>query len=83
MKNAFEILAGLLDRAEPEVEGRALLEPPEAVKVKLRHFARGGLPPGEQAELVGLLTQNRHWLPLLAEEVKSLRPQNQSGRKTG
>jgi hypothetical protein len=82
MQNDFEILAGLLDRAELEVEGRALQEPPEAVKLKLRNFALGGLQPAERAELLGQLNENRHWLSLLAQEVKALRPRNQSDRKT-
>ena len=58
-----------------------LQEPPEAIKMKLRNFARGELPPAEQAGLLDQLNQNRHWLSLLAEEVKALRPRNQSGRK--
>jgi hypothetical protein len=73
MTNTFEILAGFLDRAEPEVEGHAMEEPPEAVKMKLREFARGALPEAEQAELLGRLGQNRRWLSFLAEEVKALR----------
>jgi hypothetical protein len=82
MPNAFETLAGFLDRAEPEVEGRALQEPPETIKMKLREFARGGLPAPEQAELLGQLKQNRHWISLLAHEVKALRPRNQAGKTT-
>ncbi|MGA2247018.1 MAG: hypothetical protein ABSH48_18650 [Verrucomicrobiota bacterium] len=81
MQNAFEILDGFLERTEPEVEGRALQEPPETIKWKLRNFARGALAPGEQAELLGKLKENRHWLLLLAQEVKMLRPGNQAGRK--
>jgi len=73
MQNAFEILAGFLDRSEGEVEGRALEEPPAAVQVKLREFARGALPAAEQAPLLVQLRQNRHWIAQLAEEVKSLR----------
>ena len=73
MPNAFEILAGFLERAESEVEGRALENPSAAVKVKLREFARGTLPEAEQTELIGQLNQNRHWISLLADEVKALR----------
>jgi hypothetical protein len=83
MQNDFEILAGFLDGAEPEVEGRALQEVPEAIKLKLRKFAHGGLPPAELAKLLGQLNQNRDWLSLLAHEVKALRPRNQSPHKTG
>ena len=80
MPNTFEILAGFLDRAEMEVEGRALEGPPEAVKLKLHDFARGALPEAEQTELIGQLNQNRHWIPLLADAVKALR--NPAGDKT-
>ena len=80
MTNAFEILAGFLDRTDPEVEGRALPEPPEPVKLKLRSFARGLLAPSEQAELVVQLNQNRHWMARLAEEVKALRQPRQPGK---
>jgi hypothetical protein len=73
MADGFEILAGFLDRAEAEVEGRALEAPPEAVKLRLRDFARGALAEPEQARLLGELNQNRHWMTLLAEEVKALR----------
>lgn len=76
MPSAFEIVAGFLDRTEPEVEGRALEEPPEAIKLKLRRIARGSLPAAERPGLIGELSQNRHWLSLLAHEVKALRPQN-------
>jgi hypothetical protein len=74
MTNAFERLAGFLDRTEPEVEGRALEQPPAAIQLKLRQFARGELPEVQQRELFQQLGRNRHWVSLLAEEVKSLRP---------
>jgi hypothetical protein len=80
MPNTFEMLAGFLDRAEAEVEGRALEEPPETVKAKLRDFARGALPEAEKSEIIGHLGQNRHWILFLADEVKSLR--NPSGDHT-
>jgi len=79
MQNEFTLLAGLVDRAEAEVEGRTLPEPPAPVKLKLQHFACGTLPPAEQAGLVGLLNQNRHWIGLLAQEVKARRLQNPAG----
>ena len=71
--NAFEILADFLDQADTEVEGRALEDPPEPVKFRLRDFARGSLPEAQQAELIRQLNQNRHWIPHLADEVKALR----------
>lgn len=74
MRNDFEILAGYLNRTEPEVEGRALQEPPEPIKLKLRQFARGTLPHAEQAVLVNQLNQNRNWIAVLAREVKTRRP---------
>jgi hypothetical protein len=73
MSNSFGILAHFLDRTETEVEGRALEEPPEAVKFKLRQFARGEVPEHEQKELFDQLNQNRRWISLLADEVKALR----------
>ena len=79
MRHDFEILAGYLDRTEPEVEGRALQEPPEPIKLKLRQFARGTLPPAEQADLVSQLDQNRNWIALLEREVKTRRPQRPTG----
>jgi hypothetical protein len=73
MSNTFEILAGFLDRLENEVEGRELQEPPEAVRTKLRAFARGDLPETERGELLTLLSQNPGWIAPLAAEVKALR----------
>ena len=73
MTNAFEILARFLERGEAEVEGRQLEAPPEAIKLKLRQFARGLLPEAEQPALIAQLTENRHWIALLADEVKALR----------
>lgn len=80
MQNTFEILAGFLDRAETEVEGRSLEAPPESVRLKLRKFARGALPDSEQAGMIEELNRNRHWISCLAEEVKALR--NPPGGKT-
>jgi hypothetical protein len=73
MPSSFEILAGFLDRTDPEVEGRALEDPPPAAQEKLREFARGELPEAEQRELLDQLNRNRDWLPFLAEQVKALR----------
>ncbi|HWY75585.1 MAG TPA: hypothetical protein VN281_08205 [Verrucomicrobiae bacterium] len=73
MSNTFKILAGFLDRTEPEVQGRSLEDPPASVQVKLRQFARGELPEAEQKDLFNHLQRNRHWISLLADEVKSLR----------
>jgi hypothetical protein len=74
MSTAFEILARFLDRTESEVEGRSMEQPAPAMKVKLRQFARGELPEAEQKALFDQLSRNRHWIPVLADEVKSLRP---------
>ena len=73
MNEPFAILAGFLDRAESEVEGRALELPPETFRAKLRDFARGELPEADRLEVICGLNQNRHWLALLADEVKALR----------
>ena len=73
MSSTFEILARFLDQSESEVEGRSLEQPAPALKVKLRQFARGELPEAEQKTLFDQLSRNRHWIALLAEEVKYLR----------
>jgi hypothetical protein len=73
MANPFEILVGFLDRTEPEVEGRALEQPPPMFQHKLRQFARGELPEPQQRELFQQLGRNRNWISLLADEVKALR----------
>ncbi len=73
MNDPFEILAGFLERFGDEVEGRELQETPEDVRIKLRDFARGGLPHSERAELFALLNRNPAWIGRLAEEVKALR----------
>ena len=73
MTNAFEILARFLERGEAEVEGRLLELPPEDVRLKLRQFALGLLPMDEQPALIAQLNEHRHWIPLLADEVKALR----------
>jgi len=65
---------------EPEVEGRSLENPPPAAQLKLREFARGELPEEQQRELLVQLSLNRHWLSLLANEVKAMR--NPSGGET-
>ncbi len=80
MINEFEILAGFLDRTEPEVEGRALEQPPPAVQLELRQFARGELPEARRKKLLDQLARNQHWLSLLADEVKALR--NPTGGKS-
>jgi len=82
MPNAFELLAGFLDRTEPEVAGHARPEPPAEVKRQLRHFARGELPAVEQAGLIAQLNENRHWIPFLAEEVKALRSPQPAGSRS-
>lgn len=75
MPDNFEILAEFLDRADCEVEGRALelSPPPPAVLEQLRALARGQLPPDRQGAIFDQLRQNRQWIPLLADEVKALR----------
>ncbi len=73
MNISFAVLAHFLDRTESEVEGRALEAPPEALRARLRDFARGKLPSVEQPELIAQLNQHRHWLALLGDEVKALR----------
>ena len=73
MSNIFKTLAGFLDRTDPEVEGRELEQPPPAVQLKLRQLARGELPEAQRRDLFDQLERHRHWIPLLADEVKALR----------
>ena len=73
MPDTFTILAGFLERFTDEVEGRQLEEPSPQIKARLRALARGKLSDPEREELVALLQENRHWIPLLAQEVKTLR----------
>src|SRR4051794_19899988 len=72
MPTTFEILEGFLDHTELEVEGRALEAPPPPPTVldQLRELARGKLPAARQKEVFDQLRQNRHWISLLADEVK-------------
>jgi hypothetical protein len=81
MSNEFKIMAEFLNRPEAEVEGRALLEAPAPIKQKLLRFAQGTLLTSERAELVGQLNQNRHWIALLAQEVKARRQENPDSGK--
>lgn len=73
MQTPFEILAGFLESADGEVEGRALDAPPAAVQQQLREFARGKLPEATQKDVFDTLRHNPRWIPFLADEVKSLR----------
>jgi hypothetical protein len=73
MPNAFEILAGFLERFGDEVEGREAPLPPAEVGDKLRALARGSLPEAEQSQLFSLLNQNPQWVSYLAEQVKAQR----------
>jgi hypothetical protein len=81
MGSSFEILTRFLDRFGPEVEGRALDDPPDDVKRKLRALARGELTEAEREEMVQLLRDNPRWTSFLAEEVKSLRSKSEAGKK--
>ena len=73
MANTFEILAGFLNRFDPEVEGRELQELPPEIQLKLRDLARGALSASDRDELFLLLSRNPDWVGQLAEEIKSLR----------
>jgi len=73
MRNAFQILAGFLERYEGEVEGRAVSEPPPEAQQQLRSLARGDLPEAEQADLFSALYQNPEWIGWLAREIKARR----------
>ncbi|PWU12597.1 MAG: hypothetical protein C5B50_21105 [Verrucomicrobia bacterium] len=79
MQNTFEILAGFLERVEGEVEGHELQEMAPDLKTRVREFARGKLPEAQQKEIMSVLSQNPHWIGLLAEEIKALREQRAKG----
>lgn len=74
MNNPFEILTGFLERHGGEVEGRQFEEPPAALKTRLRDFARGALPSGQQEPLLEELRQHPEWIGLLATEIRAARP---------
>jgi hypothetical protein len=77
MSDTFRILAGFLERFGEEAEGRALQEPPDEVKGRLREFARGSLPASEHPGVLEMLSRNPQWVAWFAGEVKALRPGNQ------
>ncbi len=74
MPDELKTLIEFLDRFSGEVEGRSLDQPPDALKVRLRDFARGQLPEAQRAELIGQLKDHPDWIALLAAEAKALRP---------
>ena len=76
MSDTFRILAGFHERFGEEAEGRALQEPPEEVKGRLREFARGDLPANEHPGVLDLLSRNPQWVAWFAGEVKALRSGN-------
>jgi len=73
MNHSFQILARFLDKYSEEVEGRSLEAPGTEVKAQLQQFAAGALAEPERSRVVGLLKENPHWVPLLADEVKARR----------
>ena len=73
MPNTFEILAGFLEHFDHEVQGREHAPVSDNVRIKLREFAAGKLPPHEQDDLVQALNRNPDWVASLAAEVKALR----------
>jgi len=74
MANSFEILTRFLERYSDEVEGRQLREPSLEVTNKLKEFAKGTLPEDERNTLLNLLKENPNWIPVIANEIKALRP---------
>ena len=55
-----------------------MMEPSEEVKLKLRQFAKGGLPAPEHSSLFDMLNRNPQLVAWLAQEVKGLRSPNSS-----
>jgi hypothetical protein len=74
MPKTFSILARFLEQFEHDVEGRAAADVPNDIREKLAGFARGELPERERHEFILLLQSNPQWIPVLAREVKALRP---------
>jgi hypothetical protein len=59
-------------------ESRAMIkyesdQPPANVQKAIARFARGSVTAGERAKLCEILQERPDWVPLLADEVKSLR----------
>lgn len=73
MPKAFVILDGFLEHSAREVEGRGMAEITPEIRSKLRALAHGELPEAERDELAVLLKENRHWVELLAQEIKAMR----------
>jgi hypothetical protein len=59
-------------------ESRAMIkdesdQPPDNVRKTIGRFARGSVTFDERAQLCAILRERPDWVPLLADEVKSLR----------
>jgi hypothetical protein len=59
-------------------ESRAMIkhesdQPPANVQKAIARFARGSVTSEERAQLCEILQERPDWVPLLADEVKSLR----------
>jgi hypothetical protein len=59
-------------------ESRAMIkdesdQPPDNVRKTIARFARGSVTSEERAQLCEVLQERPDWVPLLADEVKSLR----------
>jgi hypothetical protein len=74
MSDAFATLSRFLDQFDQDVEGRSLEPMPPDVARQLASFARGELSENERSKVIKLLQANPDWVPLLAREVKGLRP---------
>jgi len=73
MANQFTILSRFLDRYGDDVEGRSMEEPSAEVQQQLKNFAAGSLSEAERKDVITLLQNNPHWVPLLASQAKALR----------
>jgi hypothetical protein len=73
MSNSFEMLVEFLQRFGDEVEGRALVEPPEPVQRQLEALARGEVSETDRRELMRQLSTHPEWVARLAAELQALR----------
>lgn len=72
MSRDFAIIAEFLDRNGPEVLGRAVAAPPDALIDRLTRFARGEVSQEERTALCEILQNHPEYLRTLASQVRRL-----------
>jgi hypothetical protein len=73
MDRKYRALLGILKN-----ESRAMIkhesnQPPDNVQKAIARFAKGSVTSDERAQLCQIFQERPEWVPLLADEVKSLR----------